>query len=310
MEEVDQNREEYQLGWMVKKAPHHIEQTLDRVIPSDELQCISKSISNLSNFMNYCNLFEIYDKNLQSILSFHKSLPDKYKQIDRGFAGEFMEMSIQEMNRLFLNYLSSFRTVIDHLNTRYSHLEHQGTSFFEDFKKITSSCYDTNFYYRFFYKLRNYVQHCGLPISYMNASEQPVNGLLTVTISMGFNREALLDNYDGWGTVKNDLQKQPERFDFFPCLQIFTRETDNINLVATSIELLVANESLSELNKIFDEVKKHCTDGLPFIGRLDNRNSKPEIKMINFPFHQIQKYYEKYKNVQVELEQRKNKTTT
>lgn len=296
---------EYRLGWNVKIAPHHIESRLDRSITPSEMHNLHDAMSKLGDFMNCYNLYEICDKNLQSILSYHNALPTTYEKTNRQKANEFMELSVQEMNRLLLNYLSSFKTFLDHLNTRYSRLEHQGYSCLKDFKKITSVCYDTSFYYRFFYKLRNYVQHCGLPISYMNISEQPDKGSVSVNISIGFDRNALLDSFD-WGVVKDDLLKQAERLELLPCLQGFMHEVQNINLVATTIELSIANESWRKLNEIFDEVRKQCPDGEPFIGRLiELQNGETQMNMINFPFHQISKYNEKYLEAQRSIAERK-----
>gem|GEM_PF-1832323 len=297
---------EYRLGWNVKIAPHHVESILDRSITPAEMHNLRDAVSKLGDFMNCCNLYEICEKNLQSIFSYHDALSITYEKTNRSKTNEFIELSIQEMNRLLLNYLSSFRTFLNHLNTRYSRLERQGNSYLKDFKKITSVCYDTSFYYRFFYKLRNYVQHCGLPISYMNVSEKAHKGSVIVHISIGFNRDSLLDSFD-WKSVKDDLLKQPEHLELLPCFQEFTHEVQNINLVATSIEILIAEESWHKLNEIFDEVRKQCPDGEPFIGRsIEFQNGETKMNMINFPFHQISKYNEKYLEVQRLIAERKN----
>ena len=174
-----------------------------------------------------------------------------------------------------------------------------------DFKKATSVCYDTSFYYRFFYKPGNYVQHCGLPISYMDISEQPDKGSVSVNISIGFNRYVLLDSFD-WGVVKDDLLKQAEHLELLPCLEGYIHEVQNINLVATAIELSIANESYHKLNEIFDEVRNKCPDSEPFIGRsIKHKNGETTMNIINFPFHQITKYNEKYLEVQRSIAERK-----
>lgn len=259
---------------------------------------LSSAMSKLGNFMSCCNLYDICDKNFQSIKLYCEQLATNYGAHPREQANIFIEQSVQEINRLLLNYLSSFRTYLDHLTTRYSRLEQQGSTYLKDFKKITSTCYDTSFFYRFFYKLRNYVQHCGLPISYMHTSETADKGSVKITISTGFNRDVLLDGFD-WGSVRNDLLKQPERLELLPCLEGFLHEVQNINLVVTSIEVCLANESWRKLNEIVNEVAVQCPKGEPFIGRLVRLDTgKSEMQMISFPFHQMKKYNEKCLEVQ------------
>jgi hypothetical protein len=291
----NQNPSEYQLGWMEKIAPHHINSTLGRLITPSEMENLRNAMSKFGVFMNCCNLFEISKKNFQLLLTYHNELSNAYKMTNRQHANDFIEMSVQEINRLLLNYLSSFRTYLDHLNTRYSRLQKNGYPCLNDFKKITSVCYDTSFYYRFFYKLRNYVQHCGLPISYMSISEQPDNGSIQILVSTGFSRNVLLDesNDFNWGTVKKDLILQPEHIELLPCLNGFNLELKNIYLVVSSIEIAIANDSCIKFNEIFNEVKKLCPNGEPIIGHLIKlQNGKSEMKIINFPFHQIKKYYD------------------
>lgn len=306
METSKHNLAEYQLGYHLKIAPHHIESRLGRLIDPSEMEALSSAMSKLGDFMNCCNLYEICDKNFQSIKLYCEQLPTNFNANPREQANIFIEQSVQEINRLLLNYLSSFRTYLDHLTTRYSHLDRQGSTYLKDFKKITSTCYDTSFFYRFFYKLRNFVQHCGLPITYMHTSETLDKGLVRVTISTGFSRDHLLEGFD-WGPIKNDLLKQPERLELLPCLETFVREVQNINLVVTSIEICIANEPWRSLNEIVNEVRVQCADGEPFIGRLVRTAiGKSEMQMISFPFHQMKKYNEKCLEVQRLIAERRD----
>ena len=55
------------------------------------------------------------------------------------------------------------------------------------------------FEYRFLYKLRNYVVHCESPPTTVQSTiENPNNEIY-------FNRDLLLENFDKWGKVKDDL---------------------------------------------------------------------------------------------------------
>ena len=85
-------------------------------------------------------------------------------------------------------------------------------------------------------------------------------------------------------------------------------EVKNINLVVVSIEIDIANNSWGKLNEIYNEVKKQCPNGDPFIGRLiDGRGANLGMEIINYPFRPMRKYYEKYIEVQKSIEKRKKK---
>lgn len=129
------------------------------------------------------NSFELLE-NSESPLLLNRSYLNKFKI---------------ESNRKFINYLSSFRTLIDHipniLNDEFKK---------KDFKLFLNLLYDNEFSYRFMYKLRNYTQHCGLPIT---KYESDLNHSL-VKIYLKIQVDHLLNNYDSWGMIiKNDLKK-------------------------------------------------------------------------------------------------------
>lgn len=78
----------------------------------------------------------------------------------------------------------------------------------EFLKKTTSEYFDRYFEYRFFYKLRNYAVHCGLPIQIVRRVyvEREVNH--KEEFAIWFDCPHLLRSYDSWGRhVKKDLEK-------------------------------------------------------------------------------------------------------
>jgi len=131
---------------------------------------------------------------------------------------EYIDECSQEITRLLLNYLSSFITFYSHLYTKYKRLKQKGYDFFKDYERITSACYDGSFPYRFFYKFRNYAQHCGLPPIEMLIHEQLTqDGNVDIYVSISLLRDSLLRSYEEWGEkVKADLQNQPEHIELIP----------------------------------------------------------------------------------------------
>jgi len=295
---VDHEEIEYRLGCHSKLEPHHHHLELLRTISSSDMKSIGKATGELSDFNTCCSLYEIYDKNYNSIL-------DHYSTLKNGVATnhhrpwEYINEAVQEMNRLLLNYLASFRTFVDHLQTRYKRLDRNSSSYFKDFTETTAAYYDISFAYRFFYKLRNYVQHCELPISRMSTSEYPASdGSVITDISIGFSRDNLLENYDKWGKVKAELNNQPEDMELIPYLNAFRRIVQLIYYVVLGMETSLAIGSWDLLYELVKEVQAKTPNGVPFINKSNKAaTDKTQINRIDIPFYIMQKFQDKLKEL-------------
>lgn len=296
-EKYDPN--EYRLGCYLKPAPKHLEVKLMRIISATEMENVTKAMKQLGDFGSCCSLHEICEKNYQSILSYNTAIKNDFPA-NRHRAYEYIEEVFQEMNRLLLNYLSAFKTFIDHLTTRYTRLQRQGGSFLSDFKEITAACYDGNFSYRFFSKLRDYVQHCGLPLGSIHIDEEAApGGNVDINIFIYFNRDALISSYQKWGKVKADLERQPEHMEPLPYLNGFQSQIQLINIVVSGMEISLATESWQSLNKLVQEVIVKHPNGKPIIARyVESRRAKHSLQVTEFPLHTMRKFQEKLKEVQ------------
>ena len=302
---------DYKLGCHRKTSGHHHEIIFIRPVSSAELERFHTALNDLGNYSNYCGLYEICDKNYSSIISYLLSLKDSFPQ-NRNRLNEYVEESLQETNRLFLNYLSSSRTFLDHLKTRYTRLQNQGYSalnsykvvlmgysYFDDYQRMTTACYDSNFAYRFFYKLRNYVQHCGLPLGSMHIDESPgPNGSAITAISIRFNRDGLIHDYDGWGKVKPDLMKQPEIMEFPPYLKEFRSQIKLIHWALSGIEVSSDEQSWQYLYDMVREVQDKYGNVMPFIGRKSmDTGTQSQLKKSDFPLHTMAKFQADHKKI-------------
>lgn len=290
--------DEYMLGCHSLRAPKHHDMNLLRPIASTDMESIRRALHQLGDFDACCSLWEICEANYQSVLSHQATLRPGVAS-NRHRMQEYMRETVQEMNRLLLNYLASFRTFVDHLETRYKRLEREGHPCLADFKKMTAACYDTSFPYRFFYRLRNYVQHCGMPISFMNTAEHPgPDGKATIDVSIGFDRDSLLGNYSEWSIVKTDLQKQPQHMNLVPLLGEFRSRMQLVNLVALGLETSLAHDSFGTLYNLVNEVQKQYPNGRPFIGRLVKaEGGQSELKEIGIPLHTMVRFQNTIKQI-------------
>ena len=103
---------------------------------------------------------------------------------------------------------------------------------------MTAYFYDNVFVYAFFAKLRNYAQHCGVPISAVNFDLDYVGDKVRWSFTPQFYRDVLLKNYEKWGArVKPDLEAQPKRFEVLP---LFGSYDSIISEVARNVEASAA----------------------------------------------------------------------
>src|SRR5205085_8692409 len=70
----------------------------------------------------------------------------------------------REVNRAIVNYLTSVRLYLDHVQTRVTRYYGPGSIMLTRWRSIASTVHDSSAAYRIIYNLRNYVQHCGMPI--------------------------------------------------------------------------------------------------------------------------------------------------
>lgn len=262
----------------------------DDILTDDQFQKLKKSVNEIENYNYIIHLSDFVKKNHNEMTNYltitlekiqYKST--KWNDVKRKEA----ELVFFNINRLFLNYLSSMRTFLDHSEAFLSRKFGKESSQFLEFKKLTSVFYDNSFAYRFFYKLRNYAQHIGLPLSRIlfateyNRKDNQIKGSLNVL----FDRDKLLLNYDGWGVVKSDLETKEKEFDAIPLICEMTHNMLEIRRnteLILKMEFIKASQFITELTKYHEngeceifiahdfetksngELKKYKSMSLPF----------------------------------------------
>ena len=108
-------------------------------------------------------------------------------------------------NKLLISYLSFLRIYVDVVSHAISRKSKEK---FEEFNNATHIVYDTLLGYRFFSRMRNYVVHYDVPLTSITCSVS--NG-----IQVTCKRKSLLE-YNGWGSVKKEIEQLPEEIDIFP----------------------------------------------------------------------------------------------
>jgi hypothetical protein len=193
------------------------------------------------DFLSISNLYQICRINSNELL---KSITDfETKLIDKNLLIMADDVEKLNTNRLLLNYLFSFRTYIDHLETFVKRTYGKNSDQTKEFKAITNKLYFENFAYKFFYNLRNYAQHCGLPIDIFEIQSSISNDKYSVKIIIGFNVENLITKFDDWREPLKTQMKEYETLDLINNTNDFAKLIQEIdtwayNLLSTPIQLV------------------------------------------------------------------------
>jgi hypothetical protein len=155
-----------------------------------------------------------------------------------------------------LNWLNAVRLFLDHEETWLKRRFGEASPQFEDFKRACSEAYDSSVAYRFLYKLRNYVTHCGLPVSKVEI-EKPTDAERAAGIHQRIvfrlNRDELLAAFDWGRQVKPDLEAMDVSFEILPLIHDAMPQLWNIMLTVIRTDL---KEALSSLDTVLTYIRK------------------------------------------------------
>jgi hypothetical protein len=180
--------------------------------------------------------------------------------------GRVVNMII-EVNRHVLNFLSAMKTFLDHTETRLKR-EHGDTSTgVQVFKDASARAFDGHFSYRFIYQLRNYTQHCGMPLGVIRAkSDLPssLSGPAKHAIDFYFEKASLLANFSKWGKhVQPELEAMPDVFPLTPHLKQTMACLDDIHHAVMSEAVAEIESQLSLLDPLLNELPSE--GGMPCV---------------------------------------------
>jgi hypothetical protein len=160
-----------------------------------------------------------------------------------------------------VNWLTSVRLYLDHTETHLKRRYGDQSAEWKAFSESCSEAFDNHLGYRFVYKFRNYVQHCGLPLSSVTVKkpERPRSPQHLQEASFLLHRDALLTAYDEWGPVKKDLQGMAERFEVAPlldeameCLKRIEYRRLETAIASVADEAVVLREALDRIGEILE----------------------------------------------------------
>lgn len=232
------------------------------------------------NYYEYENLLEQY-----LVRHFKRALPQMEELLLSG-----------EINRCILSFLSSVRTFLDHSETNLKKRYGKNSNRVKKFKDACSKAYDNNFSYKFLYHLRNYAQHCGMPVTEIQRDAQVINRQTkeaSASLRIFCNRDEILRSYDWKKDVAVELKQQPEDIEIsfhmvkmFECLK-------EINLVIIEDELPTIVKSVEVVENLIAPMKNMLEDmqGTPIIFKkveVINDRGKAKLTLQSIPVELVE----------------------
>ncbi|WP_158784081.1 hypothetical protein [Pantoea sp. BAV 3049] len=199
-----------------------------RPLGNKEIEIYEAQRNMLMEFVNDFSLVEYVRLNYESLMELLNETIIKVAK-EPSFIGSYPFKTFPFfLNTRILNYMMSVKTLLDHMETSINRQYGEDSTEFFEFKALTGNEFDSKFSYRFMYKLRNFVQHCGMPpLSYtISKSLDETSSTLSVELIVYFIRDELIRGFSKWGAlVKADLTQMDESF---PIMPIFNEHINSI----------------------------------------------------------------------------------
>jgi len=265
---------------------------------------VMSAIHAVGVFDTHQSLYDICVRNYDDLLARwrdieaqHQAEPATSTAYERRYNAQL------EMNRRLMNYLSAFKTFVDHYETRFKRIDPEGTREYGAYTEITRLVFGRHFAYRFCSKLRNYVQHVGLPvgrIEFVGSVDPNFPGDRSrhvYTASIWFDRDVLLANYQEWGArVREDLQNQPEHLPILAICRELQYCIHLVNRVCLQIDLNAAIDSWQLLVTRSVQVQQQLPGAYPVIAQFEPSPGQALpyrlVGLTWFPLEEMKKIHE------------------
>lgn len=231
--------------------------------------------------------------NLRDLVAAYETL-DTLAEDDREArrSGHHVALNV---NRCLANYLSSFRLFLDYTQLRLTRTYGKDSEQLSAFKAICSKLYDEHFSYRFLYRLRNFSQHCGMPIGHVStvgSIRDDPDGDPVFDVEVCFKVDELVSiGGDLWGPVRKDLETQPRLLDVGPIVAENASHVVSIYKGLLPVERTELVQAAVRVSKLLQEVG---TGGRPTVGWYEDHDGLIGIAFKDPPYAFIQEVFETF----------------
>lgn len=224
-----------------------------RELTTEELATYKNAIEHLTEYKRSTMILPLVDANLEELNQhiagvLHMPGPDFHNRTT-------LESLTLTTNRCLANYLASVKLFLDHTYTRLSRRYGKESSQLAAFRSATAAVFDAEPAYRILYKMRNFLQHCGMPIKLIHFSSAIGPDGTTVVHDCGIlcDVDYLLESFSEWGKARADLIARAPRLNLPPLLPPFQAAIHHINAVVNASEQAMLTSSRNTIATILDQ---------------------------------------------------------
>jgi hypothetical protein len=240
-----------------------------------------RAVQHLSDFQTARTLLPMIQAELSD---FRQAIGRVTAALAEGTLDALHEQLSLDSNRHLLSYLASVRTYLDHTERRLKR-EYGHSGPFAKFKQARSAAYDQSFAYRFLDQLRNYGQHCGLPIGHveLHSTIDVADGQRRRRAAFGFDpRDLLARGGDTWKkNVRTELSAMTGVLEVDPILEEMASQLAVIEAATLDAERPHLLEAAKPITEVFGEIVK--VGGVPAVGILGSQGSKTDVELVRPP---------------------------
>jgi hypothetical protein len=189
----------------------------------------------------------------------------------------------RDVNRALFHYLASVRLYLDHTQTRLSRRYGDTSEPYIAFKRSTGREYDSLVAYRVLYHLRNFIQHCGMPIHGIGVSRRldPETEEVIHYVRIACSVDSLLTRFSGWGKVRADLQASGELLEPHTLVPAMTSALIRVDKTVFSAEQHHLIGAAASITNLLNEVRAPGTYGT--VGDLQLDGESYNLQMLDPP---------------------------
>ncbi len=265
--------------------------TAIRELSGEEIQEYNTASKCLFDFSKNQELYTIVLLNYDEFFETLKKCEIDYAQNARSWNLVMQTRMVLNINRRLLNYLSSIRSFLDHTETRLKEENGAESSVVKHFLGACSKEYDNVFSYRFFYKLRNYTQHLGLPVgelSLISKEDPPYSNNITYQLEVKFSRDELLKFKKWKQPLTEEIRNMDEQFDISPHVSNVMDCLNRINHVLIQDDLASIIRSAEYIDNLIAPLKGKPVKPTIFQINEGNRPTDKIVTILEIPFHLVQ----------------------
>lgn len=261
----------------------------DEISPKP-LSNISDRISEIRSYFK--NINKMYDLFFEDYVQL-KDFLEKKQVYEKGRGAHIA-------NRYFIHLLSSGKLFVDFSENLIKDIFDKNGLEFITFHKLASTQFDENFYYRFCYKLRNFTQHVGLPITRL-VSKSNEDGDVEVNFQISLDYLINFKKSFNWGTkLRKELMEIAEYENFMYVDDILSGYIEGISELRIEYNYFLFKHFKKELREISGKLKELGFDKHRYyiLSKTKKELLLSEGKFVLNPLSGIAEIFEIYKDLE------------